>query len=164
MRQRVDILVADDSDEDAALTLTALRRAAPDAKVLRVKDGRDAEHFLFATGGYQGRPPGPPQLILLDVNMPVVDGLAVLKTLRGDARTSEIPIVLLSSSSNPVLIERGRALGANEYRVKPVDAAAYGAAVEDIVRQWLPTSGAEPSSDLRPLLATSSPGLRPRSR
>jgi CheY-like chemotaxis protein len=159
MRHSVDILVADDSDEDAALTLAALRRAAPDATVVRVKDGRDALQFLYSTEGYQGRPPGFPQLILLDVHMPVLDGLAVLKSLRSNPLTSAIPIVLFSSLSNPLTIERGMELGANDYRVKPVDSARYRAQVDDIVHQWLhtgvapsanPQSAAQPASAARP--------------
>jgi len=159
MRQGVDILVADDSDEDAALTLSALRRAAPDAIVVRVKDGRDALQFLYSTEGYQGRRPGFPQLILLDVHMPVLDGLAVLKSLRSNPLTSAIPIVLFSSLSNPLTIERGMELGANDYRVKPVDSAHYRTQVEDIVRQWLhadvatpvnPQSASQPGSAARP--------------
>jgi len=159
MRQGVDILVADDSDEDAALTLFALRRAAPEAKVARVKDGRDALEFLFSIEGYQGRSPGMPKLILLDVHMPVLDGLAVLKSLRSNPLTVAIPVVLFSSLSNPMTIERGLALGANDYRVKPVDSARYRAQVEDIVHQWLhagvatsanPQSAAQSGSAARP--------------
>ena len=161
MRQSVDILVADDCDDDAALTLAALRRAAPDARVLRVKDGRDALQFVYSTDGYKGRPSGFPQLILLDVHMPILDGLAVLKSLRRDPLTAAIPIVLLSSFGNPMIIERAMALGANDYRVKPVDPMAYRAQIQDITDRWL-QQGAEAPPEARPLAEPgSAPGLRP---
>lgn len=138
MLSDVDVLVADDSDDDAATTIRALRQIAPDASVVRVKDGVDALHYLFATGGYEGRAPGSPRLILLDVHMPLMDGLAVLKIVRGHSLTEDIPVVLLSSSSNPLLIERARKLGAAEYRVKAFKFERFCADVDQIVRRYIP--------------------------
>ena len=139
MRAKTDILVADDSDEDAAVTLYALRRSAPDAGVFRVTDGEQALQFLFATGGYAARPAGLPRLVLLDLWMPRVDGLRVLQALRENPVTQSIPVVLFSSCSNPVLIERALELGANDYKVKPVSYDSYCAEVDSIIAKWLAT-------------------------
>lgn len=139
MRATTDILVADDSDEDAAITLHALRRSAPSAGVFRVTDGEQALQFLFATGGYATRPAGMPRLVLLDLWMPRVDGLRVLQALREHPVTRSIPAVLFSSCSNPVLIQHALGLGANDYKVKPVSFDDYCAEVESIIAKWLVT-------------------------
>jgi two-component system, response regulator len=136
MRTLTEILVADDSDQDAELTLVSLRKVLPNATALRVRDGEQVLQFLFATGGYAGRPPGLPRLLLLDLWMPGKDGLSVLEALRAHPSTRELPVVLLSSCSNPLLIERSLALGANEYQVKPTDFDSYCAVVESIVSRW----------------------------
>jgi len=154
MLSDVDVLVADDSDDDAATTIRALRQVAPDASIVRVKDGVDALHYLFATGGYEGREPGSPRLILLDVYMPVMDGLAVLKIVRGHSLTEDIPVVLLSSSSNPLLIERAKKLGAADYRVKAFKFERFCADVEHIARRYIPSDiqappPVESSADMR---------------
>src|SRR5512145_2786952 len=94
MRRIVEVLVVDDSDEDAALTLDALRTAAPSAAVLRLTDGEQALHFICATDGFAGRPAGLPKLVLLDMHMPGMDGIAVLQSLRARADTRHLPVVL----------------------------------------------------------------------
>lgn len=137
VRQAIDILVADDSDQDVEITLYALRRVVAEARILRVKDGEQALQFLFAAGGYAGREAGMPQLLLLDMQMPALDGLEVLEVLRSRPTTRDLPIVLFTSSGNPALVERAKALGASDYRVKPADLQQYCAEVEDIVRTWL---------------------------
>ena len=142
MRQAIDILVADDSDQDVEITLYALRRVVAEAAIMRVKDGEQALQFLFAAGGYAGRQAGMPRLLLLDMQMPVLDGLEVLQVLRGRPATQDLPIVLFTSSRNPVLIERAKALGASDYHVKPDDFQQYCAVVEDIVTTWLLTQPA----------------------
>lgn len=130
-------MVADDSDQDVEITLHALRRVVAEAAIMRVKDGEQALQFLLAAGGYAGRKAGMPQLLLLDMQMPALDGLQVLEALRSRPATRELPIVLFSSSSNPALIERAMALGASDYRVKPDGFQEYCAEVEQIARTWL---------------------------
>ncbi len=137
MRGKTDILVADDSAEDAAITLHALRRAAPNAGVFRVTDGEQALQFLFATGGYAARPAGMPRLVLLDLWMPRIDGLQVLQALREHPVTQIIPAVLFSSCSNPVLVQHALGLGANDYKVKPENLDDYCAEVESMIAKWL---------------------------
>ena len=119
------------------MTLYALRRVVAQAAIMRVKDGEQALQFLFAAGGYAGREAGMPQLLLLDMQMPALDGLQVLEALRSRPATRDLPIVLFTSSSHPAFIERARALGASDYRVKPDDFQQYCAEVEDIARTWL---------------------------
>lgn len=119
MRTVVDILLAEDSDDDAVLALRALRRAAPELRVLRVKDGDQALQFLFETGGFVGRAGGMPRLVLLDLQMPRTDGLQTLGAIREHPATRELPVVLMSSTSNPLMVERAHQLGANEYCIKP---------------------------------------------
>ena len=137
MRRIVEILVVDDSEEDALLTLDALRTCAPDAAVLRLTDGEQALHFICATHGYTGRPAGLPKLVLLDLHMPGMDGFDVLKTLRAQAETQDLPVVLWSSSSNQLLIEQGIEAGASAFHVKPTALDAYRAEVDKIVQRWI---------------------------
>jgi two-component system, response regulator len=137
MRRIVEILVVDDSEEDALLTLDALRSAAPDAATLRLIDGEQALHFICATDGYAGRPPGLPKLVLLDMHMPGMDGIAVLQALRAQPETRDLPVVLWSSSSNQLLMEQGLEAGASAYHVKPSALDAYRAEIDTIVQRWL---------------------------
>jgi two-component system response regulator len=137
MRRVVDILVVDDSEEDALLTLDALRNCAPDVAVLRLTDGEQALQFICATHGYAGRPPGLPKLVLLDLHMPGMDGVAVLQALRARADTRDLPVVLWSSSSNQLLIEQGLEAGASAYHVKPSALDEYRAEIDRILRRWL---------------------------
>ena len=137
MRRIVEILVVDDSEEDALLTLDALRNCAPDVAVLRLTDGEQALQFICATHGYERRPPGLPKLVLLDLHMPGMDGVEVLQTLRARADTRDLPVVLWSSSSNQLLIEQGLAAGASAYHVKPAALDEYRAEIDKIVRRWL---------------------------
>lgn len=137
MRRIVEILVVEDSEEDALLTLGALRNAAPDVAVLRLVDGEQALHFICATDGYAGRPAGLPKLVLLDLHMPGMDGIAVLQALRARPDTQGLPVVLWSSSDNQLLIEQGLEAGASAYHVKPTALDAYRAEIDTIVQRWL---------------------------
>jgi two-component system response regulator len=137
MRTIVEVLVVDDSDTDAALTLDALRRAAPGTTVLRLTDGEQALHFICATDGYSGRPAGLPKLVLLDLHMPGMDGIAVLQLLRARPGMKELPVVLWTSNDNPLLFEQALQAGATAYGVKPQSLDAYRAEIAMIVQRWL---------------------------
>ena len=137
MRANVEVLVVDDSDNDAALTLDSLRTAAPDVTVLRLTDGAQALHFLCATDGFVGRPGGLPKLVLLDLHMPGMEGIAVLQALRARPDMQQMSIVLWTSSSNPLSIEQALQSGASAYRVKPSSLDAYRAEINLIVQRWL---------------------------
>ena len=140
MRRIVEVLVVDDSKEDAALTLDALRSAAPDATMLRLTDGEQALRFICATDGYASRPAGLPKLVLLDLHMPGMDGIAVLRALRARPDTQQLPVVLWTSNRNTLFIEQGLQAGASAYHVKPMDLEAYRAEIAAIVHHWLQTS------------------------
>lgn len=129
--QAVEILLIEDSQDDAELTLRALREKKLGNSVLHVGDGEAAIKFLF-TGGS-----ATPRLILLDLKMPKVGGLEVLKLLRGDERTRTIPVVILTSSKEEPDVQAGYALGANSYIVKPVDFEKFQEAVKTIGFYWL---------------------------
>jgi two-component system response regulator len=142
MRTVVEILIVDDSDEDAALTLDTLHTAAPDANVLRLTDGEQALHFICGTDGYARRAAGLPRLVLLDLHMPGMDGIAVVRKLRARPETQRLPIVLWTSSCNPLFMEQAMQAGASAYHVKPSNLDAYRSELEAIVERWLRSSKA----------------------
>lgn len=146
MRTIAEVLVVDPSDEDAVATLVSLRTTAPDATVFRLTDGEQALHFIGATDGFAARPTGLPRLILLEVYMPGMDGIAVLKSLRARPGMEELPVVVWTSSSNPLLIEQALQAGASEYHVKPAALDAYRAALDKIARRWVPKAMASDAS------------------
>lgn len=121
MRTAVDILLAEDSDEDAVLALQALRRAAPQLRVLRVKDGDQALQFLFETGGYLGRAGGMPRLVLLDLQMPKTDGLQTLGAIRERSTCCrELDQLNDGISKEPILFALPSALCACPLKAGPV--------------------------------------------
>jgi len=127
----VDILLVEDNASDAELTLRALKQRNLANQVHVCRDGAEAMDFF-------SRGEGPvPKVVLLDLKLPKVDGLEVLRRLKQDARTKSIPIVVLTSSREEPDIERAYALGANSYIVKPVDFDAFARAVSDVGLYWL---------------------------
>src|SRR5574341_1099296 len=116
------ILLVEDNPDDQALTLRALKKNNITNEVVVATDGVEALDYLFGTGSYAGRDPRElPQLVLLDLKLPRVDGLEVLKQLRGDQRTRLLPVVILTSSKEERDLVSGYSLGANSYVRKPVD-------------------------------------------
>ncbi len=132
----IDILLVEDSDEDAELAIRALKQKRLANQLHRVVDGAEALDFLLGTGAYADRAAEAPKLVLLDLKLPKVDGLEVLRTLKGDPRTQPIPVVVLTSSrEDRDLIESYR-LGVNSYIVKPVDFDKFVDAVQQLGRYW----------------------------
>lgn len=146
MRTIAEVLIVDDCNDDATLTLDSLRLAAPAATTLRLTDGEQAFHYICRSGGYARRPPGLPRLVLLDLHMPGMDGIAVLRALRPQPGMQELPIVLWTSCSNPLLVEQAMQAGATAYRVKPAQLDAYRAEIDTIVQRWLPRAAASDAS------------------
>jgi two-component system response regulator len=137
----VDILLADDSQDDIDLTLHALRAENLANHVFVVRDGEEALDFLFCTGPHAGRSMNhPPKLVLLDLKMPKVDGMEVLKKIKGDPRTKTIPVVLMTSSREERDMVSGYELGVNSYIQKPVDFGEFRKAVKTLGLYWLVTN------------------------
>jgi len=118
--ENVDILLVEDNPADAELALRALRKGKVANHITWVKDGAEALEFIFRSGAYAGRPDQHPRLILLDLKLPKVDGLEVLKRIKADERTRVIPVVMVTSSAEGRDIAESYRLGVNSYVVKPV--------------------------------------------
>ena len=137
MNDRVIILV-EDNPKDEELTLRAFKKNNILNPVVVARDGVEALDYLFARGGHANREPAAlPQLILLDLKLPKVDGLEVLRTLRADGRTKLLPVVVLTSSNEEQDLIRSYSLGANSYVRKPVDFAQFLEATRQLGLYWL---------------------------
>jgi CheY-like chemotaxis protein len=132
----VEILLVEDSEADAELTIRALRKHKLSNNVIWVKDGAQALEFIFCSGAYAGRGNGHPKLILLDIKMPKLDGIEVLRRLKAEQDTRRIPVVMLSSSAENRDLDECYRLGANSYLVKPVDFAAFTEVVSHAGLYW----------------------------
>jgi two-component system response regulator len=146
MRTIAEILVVDDSNDDAALTLDCLHSLMPDAPVLRLIDGEQALHYICGTDGYLRRPPGVPRLALLDLHLPGMDGIALLQALRARPGMQSLPMVIWTSCSNPLIVEQAMQAGASAYHVKPATLDGYRAEIGSIVRRWLPSPATSDAS------------------
>ena len=134
----VEILLVEDSSTDVELTLRGLKKHNLANKVYVVKDGAEALDFIFATGQYADRSiDNLPKLILLDLKLPKVDGLEVLRKIKSDERTKIIPVVVLTSSKQERDIIESYKLGVNSYISKPVDFDKFVHSVEEIGLYWL---------------------------
>ncbi len=132
------ILLVEDNPDDEALTLRAFRKNNIKNEIVVAHDGVEALDFLFGTGSYAGRDASVrPQLVLLDIKLPKIDGLEVLRRLRADDRTKFIPVVILTSSKEEQDLIRGYSLGANSYVRKPVDFTQFMDAVRQLGMYWL---------------------------
>ncbi len=137
MQQRF-ILLVEDNPDDVELTLRALRVHNVQNEVAVVRDGAEALDYLFTTGAYASRDPGTmPTVILLDLKLPKIDGLEVLRRIRADERTELLPVVILTSSKEEQDVVNGYKLGANSYVQKPVDFAQFSEAVRQLGLYWL---------------------------
>jgi len=133
-----DILLVEDSPDDAELALHALRRDHVANNIFVVGDGEEALDFLFCRGRFAERSfEQPPKLILLDLKLPKVDGIEVLKQLKSDPRTKVIPVVVLTSSKEERDLVRSYDLGANSYIQKPVDFEKFRETVKTLGLYWM---------------------------
>ncbi len=132
------ILLVEDNPDDELLTLRALKKTGVQNDVVIARDGVEALDYLFARGPYSGRDPAVmPQLILLDLKLPRVDGFEVLRRLRSEERTRLLPVVILTSSREQRDMLDGYGLGANSYVRKPVDFEQFVRAVDLLKLYWL---------------------------
>jgi len=135
--ENVDILLVEDSPADAELAMRALRKGKLANHITWVKDGAQALEFIFRTGAYAGRPDQNPKLILLDLKLPKVDGIEVLKRIKADERTKIIPVVMVTSSAEGRDIVESYKLGVNSYVVKPVDFDQFSETVAKAGFYWM---------------------------
>lgn len=141
----VEILFAEDSPDDAILTIRALTKSGFTNKLLHVKDGAEALDFMYCRGIYSERnPKSHPKLLLLDLKMPKVSGMQVLEKVKGDPEFKSIPAVILTSSQEDPDIAKCYELGANSYIVKPVDSNKFFEAIKEMGMYWMILS--QPSS------------------
>lgn len=134
----VELLLVEDDPNDAELTLRALAKNRLSNRVLHLQDGAQALDFLFARGAYGGRKGRePPRVVLLDLKLPKVDGLEVLRELKASDATRTTPVVVLTSSKEESDVVRSYRLGVNSYIVKPVDFEKFVEAVSDLGLYWL---------------------------
>ena len=132
------ILLVEDNPDDEALTLRALKKNNILNQVVVARDGAEALDYLFGAGKYSGRDPNLlPHVVLLDLKLPKVDGLEVLRQLRASERTKLLPVVILTSSNEEQDRYRGYDLGANSYVRKPVDFTKFIEAVRQLGLYWL---------------------------
>lgn len=135
--QNASILLVEDNPDHEALTIRALKKAHVMNEIIVAHDGAEALELLFGAEGDSGRPIPLPQLILLDLKLPKVDGLEVLRRLREDARTRLIPVVVLTSSDEEGDVVTSYKLGANSYVCKPVDFLQFMEATKQLGLYWL---------------------------
>jgi len=134
----VEILLVEDNQDDLDMTLRALRKANLTNHIQAVRDGAEAVDFIFCQGAFAGRKfESPPKVILLDLKLPKIDGMEVLKRIKSDPRTKMIPVVVLTSSMEQKDVIESYNLGVNSYMVKPVNFEGFAATVKDLGMYWL---------------------------
>ena len=134
------LLLAEDSATDAEMTQRALRKANFGAPVHWVKDGQAALDFVFCLGEYASRNPQAPKLVLLDLKMPKVNGIEVLRAMKADERTRAIPVVVMTSSAEDRDIAECYSVGVNSYVVKPVESVKFTETVSRLGLYWMSTN------------------------
>ncbi len=144
--QNKNILLVEDNNDDIELTLRALKKYKVANKIIVVRDGVEALDYLFGNGAHSVRDTSDmPQVVLLDLKLPKVDGLEVLQRIRADDRTRLIPVVILTSSKEEKDLINGYSLGANSYICKPVDFNQFSEAVRQLGLYWLILNEVPPS-------------------
>ena len=136
--QEVEILLVEDNPNDAELAIRALKKSNLANKLVWVKDGAEALDFIFATGEYSHRNVvNGPKVIMLDLRLPKVDGMEVLRRIKNDERTRTIPVVVLTSSKEDQDISQSYHLGVNSYISKPVGFEEFAKTVSELGLYWL---------------------------
>ena len=142
----LEVLLVEDDPDDLELTLHALREARITNPIQIARDGEEALDYIFSRGPFSGREATRPRVILLDLKLPKVDGLQVLRQIKADQRTRGVPIVILTSSSEDRDLIEGYRLGANSYIQKPVDFAQFQQTIRELGYYWLVVNQAPPNT------------------
>ena len=141
----VELLLVEDDPNDVELALIALRKHKLANKIHVVRDGEEALDFLFARGAYAQRGSnGPPKVFLLDLKLPKVSGLEVLKMVKSDPRTQTVPVVVMTSSREQRDMVEGYRLGVNSYIQKPIDFDQFQTIIKDLGYYWLVVNQSPP--------------------
>jgi CheY-like chemotaxis protein len=136
--EKLDILLIEDNSNDAELTIRALKKNKVASSIVHLRDGASALDFLFGKGAFENRDTGiKPKIILLDLKMPKVDGIEVLRKIKTDELTKKIPVVVFTSSKETSDLEKAYSYGANSYIVKPVDFDAFSSTIAETGRYWI---------------------------
>lgn len=135
--QQVEILLVEDSSADAEMTLRTLKRRGIANNIEWVRDGAEALDYLFCKGDYADRANGFPKMVLLDLKMPKMDGLQVLRRMKEDPRTRSIPVVMMTSSREEGDLVASYELGVNSFVVKPVDFGQFAETVAQVGMYWM---------------------------
>lgn len=147
MTEKAILLLVEDNPDDEALAVRALKKNHVLNEVIVVRDGSEALDYLYGTGKYEGRDvTKQPEVILLDLKLPKVDGLEVLKRIRSDERTKYLPVVVLTSSSEEKDLVESYKLGANSYIRKPVDFQQFSDAIQQLRLYWLVLNVSAPNN------------------
>lgn len=131
------ILLVEDNEDDIKLTVAALKKSHIQNKIEVARDGAEALDIIFGTGKFEGRSIDNIAVVLLDIKLPKVDGMEVLKRIRSDERTKTLPVVMLTSSKEEIDIFNGYKLGCNSYICKPVGFEEFSKAVKKLGLYWL---------------------------
>ena len=138
MNHQLEILLVEDNPQDAELTIRALKKRNLANQLIPVQDGQAALDFIFGTGAYAGRDVhAQPKVVLLDLKLPKIDGIEVLRRIRADERTKMLPVVVLTSSREDRDVIETYRLGTNSYIVKPVEFENFSEAVSNLGLYWL---------------------------
>jgi two-component system response regulator len=145
---KLEILLVEDNQDDMDLAIHSLRRENLANHIIAVRDGEEALDFLFCRGAFAERSfEDPPKLVLLDLKLPKVDGMEVLKQVKSDPRTKSIPVIILTSSKEERDLVSGYNLGANSYIQKPVDFDQFRETVKSVGLYWLVINQPAPSPE-----------------
>ena len=135
--EQVEILLVEDSRADAEMTLRTLKKRGIANRIEWVRNGVEALDYLFCQGEYAARSSGHPRIVLLDLKMPMMDGLQVLERMKSDPRTRTIPVVMMTSSREEGDLIASDRLGVNSFVVKPVDFDAFAEMVAEVGMYWM---------------------------
>ena len=135
--EQIEILLVEDNPLDAELTMTALKSGKVANSITWVKDGEEALEYIFRKGRYPSRPDVHPRLVFLDLKMPKVGGIEVLKAIKSDEHTKRIPVVVMTSSQEESDLAKTYDLGVNSYVVKPVDFTEFAETIAQVGMYWM---------------------------
>jgi two-component system, response regulator len=144
--QSIEVLLVEDNPADAELCMRALKKHKFANNLLWVKDGAEALDALFGTGAYAGKTNSKPKVVLLDLRLPKIDGLEVLKSVRADERTKHVPVVVLTSSREDRDITEAYRLGANSFITKPVEFEDFVETIASLGLYWLVVNKPPPAT------------------